>query len=519
MCAGDPVDRVDGDTLRFGVTRVAPSSKTTFVVSNITVNTVGGEFGPQVGDRLPVRTRNSATSRSCRKTKLNPQSITNYTNNAVLFLTIVNAERYAGVNRNDTARVMADRGFPCGFNQFGSGEPDQNWAIIARNDDFADALSANYIAGQLYAPILLVNTHGPIPQETVDALRTHGVTDVVVMGGSNAVGDDVRAQLDALTSFTCQGAARRTPEDAIRTVNVQVISGPDRFGTARAAALFTFGGNTIGFLDAGAPGHDGTDNNSDHPLRTAILASGRNFPDAMVGGPMAFQGLSDRYAGNFCNSRSELCDGYPILLSDGSSSTLPTDTQSLITDRNIEQVIIVGGTSAVPASIEDALIAQGINVIRLGGNNRQLTAIAVAKFEIAVLGFEYGDNDSDKGNFFGHLALARGDFFTDALAMGPLAGNDPSNTAISTLIESPGLEPILLTQDANNVGSDTLAFITELASNPFGPTGYLGPDGGDESGPATPGSFGLGAFWIDIAGGTVAVSTSAENAALNAFQG
>ena len=158
------------------------------------------------------------------------------------------------------------------------------FAIIARDDDFADALTASYIAGQLHAPILLVKTHGPIAQETLDALRVRGVTDVDHHGRRQRRRCRRCGATRRLDVVQLRRSGSPYSRGAIRTINIQRVQGPTRFGTAASASRFTFGGNTIGFLDPNEPGGPA------HPLRTAILANGRNFPDAMVGGPLAYQG-------------------------------------------------------------------------------------------------------------------------------------------------------------------------------------------------------------------------------------
>ena len=154
-------------------------------------------------------------------------------------------------------------------------------------------------------------------------------------------------------------------------------------------------------------------------------------------------------------------------------------------------------------------------MIRLGGDNRRLTAIEVAKFAYDLPGAS-GSSSGDM--FYGHVTLARGNFFADALTVGTISGNDPNNTGITDLIESPGLQPILLTESETSLGAETAAFLTELSKNVFGPTGgllltfYEGPDGETTT-------FGFSVFWIDIPGGTAAVSTDVENAAVNALTG
>jgi hypothetical protein len=475
--AGDPVI-INDNLLRIPFTSSDPATKSTFVLSGVLVNT--NDFGRQTMIVYQCEEDGSGNPITDPSNDPGANSVTEYTNPETprLLVIVVGSERYAGTNRNDTARIIGDRFAECA-----------DFVIVARNDDFADALAASYVSGTLYyAPILLVNSHGPIPPETQDAIRRLGATDVFIMGLQTAVGDEVAQQIDGLTSFECGGgAARRTPEDQVRTVNVQRIGGSTRFGTARQAGLFNPGGITIGRINtSGDP--------SLPPLRTMILANGRNFPDAQVAGPMAFQGNSCRFTG-----QNQDCLGFPLLLTDANATSLPADTDAFITERNVEQVIIVGGTGAVPAEIQTGLESRGINVIRLGGDTRQLTAIEVAKFEYQWLQFGiqccFGPH--------GQVGLARGDFFTDSLTFGPFAG------AMSM--------PILLTQDPNTVGADTDAFLNTISGD-WGDDatgGQLILDNLNEP----PDAFGFSVFFIHIPGGLVAVSQAAEQEALDALIG
>jgi len=160
-------------------------------------------------------------------------------------------------------------------------------------------------------------------------------------------------------------------------------------------------------------------------------------------------------------------------------------------------VIIVGGTDAVPQAIEDGLVARGLNVVRLAGDNRQLTAIEVAHFEYERLLYGCCSN--------GTVALARGDFFTDSLTLGPRAG----------LLE----EPILLTQNPGTVGADTDGFLSILSKNFNDPNngGTLNISAGGFDPPGN--AFFYSVFHLEIAGGTAAVSQAAEDEALNSLIG
>ena len=104
----------------------------------------------------------------------------------------------------------------------------------------------------------------------------------------------------------------------------------------------------------------------------------------------------------FADSLSASATGYPILLV---SNTLSSKQKEFLSSLNGNEIIIIGGTSAVSTSIEKQLQAYG-KVERLAGSNRYETSVMVAE------------------RFFDHpeyvvLAYARN--FPDGLSGGPLA--------------------------------------------------------------------------------------------------
>lgn len=466
--AGDTVNGIDildgGNTLRVRVTDNAASVESTITLSGILVNTQAGNFGQQHFEVHQCDPTPGATTSTLLPTvpageqpitpAADPADVTAYTNpdNDPILVVVVRARRYGGLDRFETAQSISESAF----------SDCSDFAVIARGDDFPDALAGNYVAGTLYAPILLTNTDS-IPSATLDSLRAMGVTDVVIMGGVNAVSQAVADQLDANLSYECGGGSiRRTPEDQPRTLNYVRVGGPDRFSTARLAATFDDTADIGTLLPT---------DNTDNELRTALLANGLNFPDALAGGPLAWQGCNDHQHLDCGNG-----GGFPLLLSNGQSSTLPTATESALSQEDIQQVIILGGTAAVPQSIETLLTSRGIRVIRLAGATRQETAVKIAQFvhdDPKGGRLQFG-NDGEWG-----VALARGDVFADALTMGPLAG----------LFQI----PLLLTEGPSSLGSAT--------------AGQLAVEGSH------------GVYEIHIAGGVSAISTAVENAALAALGG
>ncbi|HEX2884698.1 MAG TPA: cell wall-binding repeat-containing protein [Candidatus Limnocylindria bacterium] len=144
------------------------------------------------------------------------------------------------------------------------------------------------------------------------------------------------------------------------------IAGDDRFGTAAAVSRAHFG--------PGAP--------------VAYVATGRNFPDALSGGPAAGR------------------QGGPILLTNATS--LPQVTRDELARLQPQRIVILGGTGVVSDSVAAALQAYTSQPVqRLAGADRFATAAAVAQSAFP----------QDVPAAF----VATGRLFPDALSAGPAA--------------------------------------------------------------------------------------------------
>ncbi len=220
-----------------------------------------------------------------------------------------------------------------------------------------DSLAGNYLAGFEDAPILLT-TNDETPAETLAALNELGAERVIILGGTAAVS---QAQADRLDdSYT-----------------IERVGGQDRYETAALIAL--------------TPPDDYV------AQATALVARGDAFPDALVSGPIAYRAQ------------------FPILLTPPNGSA--PATQAALEELDIDRIILAGGTEAVSdAAAEQLRDSRGDNsvaVTRVAGENRQGTAVAMAKFATDNLGFPRLKID-----------LARGDLAVDALAGGPHTGRE-----------------------------------------------------------------------------------------------
>ncbi|MGB4593384.1 MAG: cell wall-binding repeat-containing protein [Coriobacteriia bacterium] len=126
---------------------------------------------------------------------------------------------------------------------------------------------------------------------------------------------------------------------------------------------------------------------------TVVIASGASFADALAASTLA--GAYDA----------------PLLLTE--KSRLPLDIGYQIERLGATHAYIIGGTGVVDATCEAQIVAKGLTVKRLAGNNRYHTGELIIK----ELPFEYIEG--------GTAALvARGDAFADALSASPFAYYD-----------------------------------------------------------------------------------------------
>jgi putative cell wall-binding protein len=256
--------------------------------------------------------------------------------------------RFAGDDRYGTAQALATEAFGTVLAP-----------ILTTGEAFPDALAASYVAGATRAPILLTPS-GALDPGITATLQALGATGVEIVGGTSAVSDGVRAQLEAAGYATTR------------------LGGVDRYDTARQIATL-IPSEGVGRLE-------------DHGL-TAVLVNGDSFADALSAGPMSYS------------------QGWPILLT--SSSGLHPMARSAIEELGIEHVIVVGGPAAVGDQVVRDLEDEGVSVERVAGADRRATARAVADFLFDRLSYDAND-----------LLLARSDDFADALAAAPRAGDE-----------------------------------------------------------------------------------------------
>jgi len=320
--------------------------------------------------------------------------------------------RVGGANRYDTARLAALANFPGG----------SATAVLASGENFPDGLAAADLAGSLGAPLLLTPA-ASLAAETVAALATLRVHTIYVVGGAAAVSAGVIAQL--------QGLGYIVPA---------AVAGADRYATAAAVATASTAFAPIGTVGG---------------RKTAIIATGANFPDALASGAASYKAH------------------LPILLTD--PATLSAATSAAITSLGITNVLIAGGTSAVSAAVETslkALAGGALTTTRLSGADRFATSVAIAGFEVnAVISGGLGMSTAN-------VILASGLNFPDAEVASefasPVVLDDPLPASVATWLGAigAGIGNILALGGTAVVPAADLT-AAQAAANPTGGTATI----------------------------------------------
>ncbi|MFZ3131523.1 MAG: S8 family serine peptidase [Desulfosporosinus sp.] len=190
--------------------------------------------------------------------------------------------RLAGLNRQETAIEVAKAAYPAGTDT----------VILAREDDFPDALTSAPLAYKEHAPILLTNPQSLSPKVLAEINRLEP-QKVILLGSTAAISEQVQNQLSSL-GYT-----------------VNRIWGPNRYATAAAIAK-----------ELGTSGK-------------AIVVNGDNFPDALVIASPAAQ------------------NGEPILLT--ASSALAPETDEVLRQLSVTETLVIGAEVRVSDPVLEQL--------------------------------------------------------------------------------------------------------------------------------------------------------------------
>ncbi len=215
--------------------------------------------------------------------------------------------------------------------------------VIARNDDFADAMSATGLAGALNAPILLTET-GQLSSDVNSVIEKLGAKNAYIIGGAGAVKADVETSLKNISSIE----------------NVERIAGQEYFDTSVKCA------EKIKEVES---------SNNATMTNDVIVAYGQNFQDALSMSSYAYKyhiPILLTTTGQTAGERG-LTNGYDT----AQNKTGKAEIESILNENST--IYVAGGTGAVSEkSVEGSF--KSATVKRLAGENGYDTSNEIAKY-------------------------------------------------------------------------------------------------------------------------------------------
>ena len=239
-----------------------------------------------------------------------------------------NAELAAGTDPTDptddpSERIDGDSRVETAVEVSQHGRTSAPAAVIARADEFADALTSSTLAAEVDGPILLTNP-SRLDGRVLDELQRLDVETVYLAGGTAALSIDIERSL---------------ADDGYRVVR---LAGPSRVETAVRIAeeVVALGGG----------------------VQQVLLARADAFPDALAAANLATWGRT------------------PILLS--GTDAVPAATLDAL-DRVLapgrDTVWLAGGPSALSSGVAEQLQDIGMTTERFGGDDRYTTALLLTQ--------------------------------------------------------------------------------------------------------------------------------------------
>lgn len=227
--------------------------------------------------------------------------------------------RVGGRDRYETAAMIDDEMAP------GSAFGHENGlmrAIVATGQLFPDALSASGYAASFRVPILLTKKD-ELPDDTADALDSGDLDEIIIVGGTGAISNGVREQLEDYSD------------------EVSRSGGDDRYETAVMFAEDVWG----------------VDENNSGPSQRFVFSRGDDFPDALSGAGLVAN--ESRGIMGPINAQSPIDpEAIPTLLT--TTSTLSSVTEDLLDDlfddNEVEagnRSFVLGETGAISANTEE----------------------------------------------------------------------------------------------------------------------------------------------------------------------
>ena len=260
--------------------------------------------------------------------------------------------RYGGADRYATSLRIAEA-----VADDAGGELE--WVVMVSGLSWHEAVVAAAVAGRLEAPVLMTPP-AEVRSDSLEFLKRVGASKVLLVSSGTG------------SARTITEAVERQLREA--EIAVERVGGNDRYGTGVAVARRL---GAVGTLSG---------------AKTAIIASGEVFADALVAGPLSAHG------------------GHPVLLTP--STELHAAVAEYLASKRIERVVLMGGTAALSQDVEDAIGGLGISVDRIAG---------LSRFETATRAALYAAGQSGNGCFArARVGLARARIPFDSFSAAPL---------------------------------------------------------------------------------------------------
>ena len=229
-------------------------------------------------------------------------------------------KRLYGTDRIETAVTIAQEGWPNAV--IASTSAAARKVILARSDNFADALAGVPLAAKYDAPILITPPH-EMDGRVLSEIQRQKPQEIILLGAEGALGPEIVASL-LEAGFTADQLLR--------------IQGQDRYETSAAIAA------RVGSKDD-----------------SAFIVTGENFPDALGAAGVAGE------------------RGIPVILMP--SNQVNPSSLAVLKRLDVRQVTVIGLSQNMCDLIQQELqkLIPTVEVISIRGIDRYATTVAVAQ--------------------------------------------------------------------------------------------------------------------------------------------
>ena len=121
--------------------------------------------------------------------------------------------RLAGDEAAETSSDVSQEAFNGGKSE---------WVGLARDDDFADAMSATDLAGTLEAPIVLTDRNS-LSSSAVEAIQAVGASRALIIGGRGAIPGDLESQLANIGVTVDQRVYGNEAPDTLSLIHILLL--------------------------------------------------------------------------------------------------------------------------------------------------------------------------------------------------------------------------------------------------------------------------------------------------------